>query len=155
MLGKALVWIGGLFGVALVGSAVAFGPALLSPPSAVELKAEPGCDLQRGPCSVSLPGGGTMTLSLGPRPIPVMSSVAVKVSFSDVQAREVAIDFKGVDMNMGYNHFVLTGGEDGHFSGTAVLPVCIRNRMLWDAWVLAATDDGRFTAPFRFETRHP
>ncbi len=152
MRGKILGWIGGL-GAIGVGVALAVTPMVLPPAEPIEVRAESGCDLQRGPCSAELPGGGRMTLVLTPRPVIPMRAVSVQATFDNVLAREVSVDFKGVDMNMGDNRFVLGPDGSGRFSGTASLSVCIRDRMEWDAWLLANTDQGLFTAPFRFETR--
>jgi hypothetical protein len=55
-------------------------------------------------------------------------------------------------MNMGYNRPKLEPADEGRFSGTGVLSVCVLDRMTWEATVLASTDRGIMAAPFRFET---
>jgi hypothetical protein len=54
-------------------------------------------------------------------------------------------------MDMGFNRASLTDAGDGRFTGTGLIPVCIRDRMLWEARVLATDGDAWISAPFRFE----
>ena len=55
-------------------------------------------------------------------------------------------------MNMGFNRSKLKTVAAGKFSGNIILPVCVRNRMEWEANVMLETDAGIIVAPFRFET---
>ncbi len=142
----ATVMAGALVAVAL------FGPSLLEPTPALQLPGNPACDMQQGPCSVSLPEGGRMIVEVQPRPIPVMRPIGVDVRFESVEAESVSVDFNGVDMNMGINHYRLEADGRGRFAGEGVLPVCIRDRMQWEALVSADTAQGRFAVPFRFES---
>jgi hypothetical protein len=65
------------------------------------------------------------------------------------------VDISGVDMNMGFNRATLTRTGPGEFSGPAMLPVCVRARMTWEAKVLLHTDAGLMAAPYRFDTYLP
>jgi hypothetical protein len=140
--------------VALAGvSAFAYlAQANLPPPPPINLAADPACDLRSGPCGLGLPGGGTIRLALGPSRLPVMEPLAITVEGEGVGIRAVTVSFEGVDMNMGVNRFVLGAEADGRFVGNGVLPLCVRNRMQWQAVVLAETERGPVSAPFRFET---
>jgi len=82
----------------------------------------------------------------------VLQPLTLRVEAPGLGADAVVVDFAGVDMNMGLNRFELKPTGDGVFSGTGLLPVCIRNRMLWQATVYAEADRGLIAAPFRFET---
>ncbi len=71
--------------------------------------------------------------------------------------QRVELDFAGFDMDMGYNRVVLhagsdPGGDTVSYSGSGMLPICVRDRMTWEARVLIYLPDGILAAPFRFET---
>ncbi|SCZ64598.1 hypothetical protein [Thiohalomonas denitrificans] len=155
--GPAGRWLGiGVLLAAGVGIALLvnhYAP-LLSPTAQVNVPLDPACDLTETACSSRVPGGGEVKLSLTPRPIPVMEEIRIEVQIEDIQAESVEVDFAGVDMNMGFNryHLTRTEGEGGGFRGIGVLPICIRDRMAWEATVMIQSDDGLIAAPFRFET---
>lgn len=141
--------------LAVVSAFAYVAQARLSPPAPITLAADPACDLRAGPCGLGLPGGGAIRLALAPRRLPVMEPLAITVVGEGVVLGDVSVSFEGVDMNMGVNRFVLGAEGDGRFVGSGVLPLCVRNRMQWQAVVLAETDRGPLTAPFRFETIAP
>lgn len=148
-----LMWaIAGVLVIAIAG-AVTY-KMKVSQSSQVISRAEldPGCDLHKDACKLTLPGGGEITLSIQPRPIPVVQQLAIEVETKSVDAKAITIDFSGVDMNMGVNRFTLKGKQAGSYMGSGILPVCVRSRMVWEAKVLVQTDEGILEAPFRFET---
>jgi hypothetical protein len=110
------------------------------------------CDLQQGPCSAVIQGVGAVTLTIAPRPIPLVEPLELKVETAVAGVREVDVDFSGVDMNMGYNRFRLKAADAGRHEGAGMLPVCVRNRMTWEAKVMLATDSVMYVVPFRFDT---
>jgi hypothetical protein len=88
--------------------------------------------------------------------------------------RRVEVDFAGFDMDMGYNRVALRpvgspidqeadqaadqiesqfGRQSGTYTGSGMLPICVRDRMTWEARVLIYLSDGILDAPFRFETK--
>jgi hypothetical protein len=125
--------------------------APLSPPDVVRLDRADGCDLRAGPCALSLRGGGRVSLSITPRDLPPMQPLALEVTVADSAAVAEWIDFVGVDMDMGFNRARLTPAGAGRFRGEGAIPVCVRERMLWEAQVLLNDDGRRFSAPFRFD----
>lgn len=129
-----------------------FSPLLL-PKSDVTATPDPGCDLHRQACGATLPDGGRIELAIGPRPIPTMQPLAVDVRFADSKIRSAAVDFAGVDMNMGYNRPQLAAAGPGRFAGSASLPVCVTGAMAWRATVLLETDRQRIAIPFRFDSK--
>jgi len=131
--------------------AVRFGP-LLVPAPRVLAQAEPGCDVRAGPCTARFADGGDVTLEVDPRGIPVMQPLVLQVTIQGIEVSAVAVDFTGVDMNMGYNRPSLAPVGSGSWQGAGMLPTCVRARMLWEAKVLLTTPRGLFAAPFRFET---
>lgn len=108
------------------------------------------CNPSAQDCTVPLPHGGQLRLSITPRPIRALQKLSIEVKMTGVKAERVEIDFDGADMSMGYNRPVLSGnGED--FSGQVILPVCITGTMTWTATVVATTGKEQIAAPFHFE----
>lgn len=124
----------------------------LDQPVAVTLPLDKSCDLQRGACSSSLPGGGRVTFSIEPRPIPVLRPIKLTVTLQDADAKKAEVDFTGVDMKMGYNRPQLQATGAGRFDGETTLPICTASSMAWRATVLVETDGKRVAAPFEFVT---
>jgi hypothetical protein len=93
-----------------------------------------------------------VTLAIEPQGIPVVVPLSIRVDLAGLQALGVELDFAGADMNMGYNRVALESMGDGRYQGKGMLPVCVRDRMTWEAKVLVQTSAGLMVAPFRFET---
>jgi hypothetical protein len=122
------------------------------PPPMVNGEVEPGCDLHRGPCAARFPDGGRLEVSVTPRPIPLVTPIAVEVRLTGLETETVEIDFHSPDMYMGYNRRPLAAQGDGRYTGRAVLPVCVRDRMRWQLQVTARSPQGVRGARFDFET---
>ncbi len=128
---------------------------LLMPKVDLTANPDPGCDLNHSACTAPLPDGGKITFSLTPRPIPVIAPLEMRAAIEGVSADKVAVDFSGVNMNMGFNRQTLAAADGaGQFSGQGTLPVCVTGRMLWQATVLIETGRTRIAVPFRFEAGH-
>ncbi|MCF6281719.1 MAG: hypothetical protein L3J28_05815 [Candidatus Polarisedimenticolaceae bacterium] len=128
---------------------------MINPQVVTTLPFDAGCDLQRGPCSTEMADGQRITLSIEPRPIPLVAPLQFQVKLDGVEAEKVFIDIQGLGMNMGINRPQLTAQSAGDFSGEGMLPVCIRNSMEWEVSVLLETGSGMVAVPFRFVTdRH-
>ncbi len=126
---------------------------LLLPVADVTATPESDCDLHAGPCAATLPDGRRISLSVTPRPIPVVKPLELEVSLTGpVASRRVEVDFAGVDMNMGLNRTVLKPAGEGRYAGQATLPVCITGGMAWKATVLVEEGRQKIAASFRFET---
>ena len=113
------------------------------------------CDIQQGPCQAMFPDGGRISLSIDPRPFQGLQPLQIQVTTEGLDAQEVAVDFRGLGMSMGYNRPRLKKEAEGQFSGAGMLSVCVLQRMTWEATVLAKSDRGVMAAPFRFETVRP
>jgi hypothetical protein len=149
------LWISLIF-VSLILLAVLAWKAwpLLNPPIHLRALPAPPCDIQQQACSVSFSDGSRLTLDIQPRPLKVLEMLQLHVTLNGVIADKVYIDFRGVDMNMGYNRPTLRALGQGHFQGSGVLPVCTRARMTWEANVLLNTTQGLYSAPFRFSVEN-
>jgi hypothetical protein len=122
------------------------------PSVAITLPLDKTCDLQRSACSAKLPDGGSVTLSIAPRPIPVLQPLRLEVTVQGTRATKVEVDFSGVDMKMGFNRPQLQAQDNGRFTGQATLPICSVSSMAWRATVLLETGGKRVAAPFEFVT---
>lgn len=144
-----------LIGVLLIVLVVVVGYKLspmLLPKADVTVQPEAGCDLQRQGCLAKLPGGGSVELEMGTRPIPLVKPFEVRVNAGNLQPGRVEIDFAGIEMNMGYNRLLLAPRGDGTYVAEATLPVCITGQMAWQATVLLESGHERIAIPYRFIT---
>jgi hypothetical protein len=153
--GRMLWILVGLLGLAVAGVALYRVWPLLYPEVVAEAPLDPRCDLRAGSCTGVLPGGGRVRFAIAPRDIPVVKPLRLTVETEGLEVRAVAVDFSGVDMNMGYNRATLQREAPGRFAAQAMLPVCVRARMTWEARVLLRTADGLLAVPFRFDTFQP
>ncbi|HIE55769.1 MAG TPA: hypothetical protein EYP90_11415, partial [Chromatiaceae bacterium] len=119
----------------LAGGGYWFFRDYFEPPEALILSPD-DCDLQKQSCRRSLPGGGELEFSITPRPIPLVSPLDLQVEVKGLEVRGVEVDFSGVTMNMGYNRPRLQKVSGTLFKGEGLLPVCIRQRMDWEARVI-------------------
>lgn len=119
-----------------------------------ELKLEPkvDCDLHRMACTDTKAGVGEVTLEISPRPIQVITPLELQVRTTMPGVKSVAVEFTGVDMDMGFNRFVLEKLSPQQYAGKAMLPVCVRSRMTWQAVVLLDTGERIVAAPYQFDT---
>ena len=147
---KILIDVVGLLLIALIVLVGYKLSPLLLPKADLTVAPDPTCSLQEGACSVSLPEGGVLRFSVGTRPIPLVKPFELRVEASG--ARNVSVDFAGVDMDMGYNRPALAERSPGVFTGEATLPVCVTGRMTWQATILLDTPAARLAVPFRFVT---
>ncbi len=145
--------------IGLVAMALCGGLAYLAssgwnrwfPQPVFEARMDEGCDLHRGPCTARFGDGGQVTLDIEPNTIQPMQPLILSLTFEDVDVENVAVDFKGAHMNMGDLPAEVTKVGDGHFAGSAVLPVCIRNKMTWSARISAVSPDVVHRATFEFD----
>ena len=148
-----LFWaIAGLLLVAAVVTLVLKAWPLIHPQAVEQAPLNPACDLRQGPCTVAFSGGGAVVLAIEPREVPPMRPLRFAVTLRDLDSDAVELDFAGVDMNMGYNRVSLRADGTGSYVGEGMLPVCVRERMRWEARVLIETPSGLMVAPFQFDT---
>ena len=125
---------------------------LLEPSVSASASLDESCDLRAGACVSVLPNGGKVSFSLSPKDIPILRPLKLQVKIEGVKASTVEVDFVGIGMEMGYNRSTLEADGQNQFTGKAILPVCVRSKMDWEAKVLLKTDTGIVMAPFRFYT---
>ncbi|MFK5893612.1 MAG: hypothetical protein QM504_10360 [Pseudomonadota bacterium] len=110
------------------------------------------CDINLQACSLSISNVGQVTFSITPTPIPLVSDLSLLVKTNLKGIKQVMVDFKGMDMEMGPNQIILKKNANGDFFGKGMLPVCIRYSMHWKASIYVETSDGLYVAPYVFET---
>ena len=125
---------------------------MLKPSVAASATLDISCDLRKGPCTSQLPGGGKVSFSIAPNTIPILRPLKIDVKVDGVDVSKAEVDFTGIGMDMGYNRPELKAVTKQQFMGKAILPVCVRSKMDWEAKVLLQTDRGLLMAPFRFFT---
>ncbi|WP_295880133.1 hypothetical protein [uncultured Thiohalocapsa sp.] len=154
---SALLWVAvALLLAAVIGVALHRAWPLLFPEISARAPLDMGCDLRTSACGVSFADGGSVQLDIRPRGMPTAEPLDVAVRLADLPPpARVELDFAGIDMDMGYNRVPLSPVPDasGVYTGTGMLPVCLVERMAWEARVLLHFEDRTLAAPFRFETR--
>ena len=148
----ALIAIGLFLGTVVTVLVVLRGGSLLAPDEPATVLALSDCDLQQRPCSVTLPRGGVAELALVGRPVKPMQDFTLRLATDGIEVKKVLVSFTGVGMNMGLNRFALRPAGD-EWMGQAILPICVRNRMEWEARLRLSTPQGVYEAPFRFATQ--
>lgn len=108
------------------------------------------CNPAAAPCSAALPDGGRLDFSIAPNPIRPLLPLNLVVMLNGAQADRVDIDFDGTQMSMGQNRVALSG-SDSHFSGQAMLPVCVTGSMEWSATIRLTRKNRTLAIPFHFE----
>lgn len=126
---------------------------ILSPERIATAALNSDCNLAKTDCKSVFPDGTTVSLSIEPRPIPVLKPLKLKSKINGIEASSVQVDIIGLGMNMGYIRPELSiTDSDGQFSGDSILPACILDKMEWEARVMIQSNDGLMVAPFRFVT---
>ncbi|WP_019595155.1 hypothetical protein [Thioalkalivibrio sp. ALM2T] len=121
---------------------------------------QPGeCDLNVAACTATHPAGGTLTLEIAPRPVPMLQPLALTLDL-DATARThlghpeaLELDLAGVEMYMGFQRPRLEHAGDGRYTGETTLPICTTEAMTWAATVMPAGDPDAARVQFRFVTR--
>ncbi len=119
-------------------------------PPVTRLATVTDCDLQRQDCDLSLPGGGSLRVRFNDRPVRAMDEFLVDMRAPGGRVRKLVA--RGVNMEMGYNEFLIEEVGESVYRAQVLLPICIRSRMVWDLHVYVEVGGRRFDAPFRFET---
>ena len=126
-------------------------------PPLTRLPEPAACALEAGPCTGALPGGGAVTVSLAPRPVPLLDPVTVTVTVAGSRLEPEELRVTGRSMEMGLQRARLeaaaSGADPGTYEGTFVLPVCSSRRMEWEALVVLAAPGRRVALPLPFQTR--
>ena len=138
----------------LIGLVVVVGykvSPLLSPKADLRLEPEPGCNLHRGTCSVTL-GSGKVEISISPQPVPLIKPIQIEVRTIGVDVHRIDADIAGIGMNMGYNRPQLLPVGEHTYRAETTLPVCITGMMNWELTLMVDTTTDYVLIPIRFTT---
>nr|CAA6830752.1 MAG: Unknown protein [uncultured Thiotrichaceae bacterium] len=130
-------------------------------PNSNFLTTQAGCDLSYSTCVAKDQHGHEVSISLSPRPVPILKDVAVEVSIQGMEAIRVAqISIEGLNMYMGVQIIPLTLTDTGNFSeqkltGVLKLPVCTSQKMDWKAALVVQTNTKEYRADYPFTTIAP
>lgn len=96
-----------------------------------------------------------MTLSVDADEIRSMRPLNFTLKLDGIDASEIMLDLKGIDMNMGINqsHFIPVTNKEGQWRTTTELAVCVTGTMRWRANVIARTPQGLVSSYFEFDAK--
>lgn len=117
-----------------LAAAIFGGYRLAAPQKAPTALPTADCDINQGPCRVTLADGRTGEFAITPRPVALMQplTLAWRDPALPPTAR-ISVEFDGTEMSMGFNRVNLQADAAGVFRGTAILPVCATGAMRWQA----------------------
>jgi hypothetical protein len=124
---------------------------VLFPKAEFSGKAAADCDLRKTPCVVDFGAGRFIRLAFEPRIPTPNQPLRAFVETGGLTPQTVAIEFSGIDMNMGLISQALLDTDGGSFTGDVTLPACVRGRMVWRASVTAESGNHIHRAAFEFE----
>lgn len=88
------------------------------------------CNLQKSDCEV-LFHKSVGKVSITPKPFYLNKKIKILITFSTALKRELDIDLKGLDMDMGYNRYKLTTTDNMKYLTSFFLPTCTKDYMPW------------------------
>jgi len=116
----------------------------------IEIVREHDCDLQQTSCFFSYEGK-QREIKILERPVLVNTKHTIQLTIPDTEVEEVWIDFKGVEIDMGYNRLKLKS-KGTIFEGKLYLPSCTLEVMTWKAMVILKNGDKMLGHVYKFKT---
>ncbi len=116
------------------------------------VKQNKNCDLQKEACSVILEDGSDVTLSINPRPIPLMKPIELTVKTKNINLDNLKLKVYATNMNMGLIEKSLTKRGKNTYKGEITLPTCIVGNMIWNVNIIANKPTKSIGATFEFQT---
>lgn len=115
-------------------------------------RTEAGCNLHERRCIAQVPGGGTVTLGVEPRPFELGRPWKLSLAIDGISADKAEIDFAGLTLQTSFNRVVLTSVAPGRFEGEGTIPTCTFEPSTWQATVLVKSGDRNLSIPFVFSS---
>ena len=115
-------------------------------------KQEKNCDLHKEACSVTLQDGSNITLSIEPKPIPLMKPIELTVKTKDINLDKLDLKVFATNMNMGLIEKSLKKVNKNRYEGKITLPTCIVGNMIWNVNIIANKPTKSLGATFEFQT---
>ena len=120
------------------------------PPISTGSVADPSCRIDATACEAVFSDGTAVSLSIEQSPPRPLEPLDFRAEVTGMVPGEVTVELAGITMNMGPNRIELKYAGTGVFEGQGMVPVCIRDRMEWQAIVRMETRVGVYEVPFRF-----
>jgi hypothetical protein len=125
------------------------------PPMSTGSLADPSCRIDATACKAVFSDGTLVSLSIEQSPPRPLEPLDFHARVTGMVPRKVTVELAGITMNMGPNRIALKSAGNGLFQGQGMVPVCIRDRMEWQAIVRMETRGGVYEVPFHFHvSRH-
>ncbi len=115
-------------------------------------KQDKSCDLHKEACSVTLKDGSIVTLSITPRPIPLMKPIKLLVTTKDINLDKLELKVFATNMNMGLIEKPIKKVKKDTYKAEITLPTCIVGNMIWDVNIIANKPSKSVGAVFEFQT---
>ncbi len=138
----------------LVGGIAYLFPRLSAPPQSepLVLQVSAACQLDLADCRAQDQAGHQLSISLFPRPVPLMQDVGVIVTPQGFPAiHAVEIEIEGVNMFMGQQQAALSA-SGANWTGSFALPICSKTLMQWQVSLRIKTATTDYQAVFPFST---
>lgn len=125
---------------------------VLPPDRPIQLNVKEECDVAMRDCQAA-DGDVALTVSLSPRPVPVLDAVSVTVNGHGFSGDTLQLRITGVEQDMGLIETTLRRGLDDRYHGHFYLSVCSRTLMTWRMVISTPGEAPGMSATFHFQTR--
>jgi len=116
------------------------------------VKQDKSCDLHKEACSIALKDGSRVTLSITPRPIPLMKPIKLHIVTKGIDLDKLDLKVFATNMNMGLIEKPIKKVKKDTYEAKITLPTCIVGGMIWDVNIIANEPSKSVGAVFEFQT---
>jgi len=143
-----------LIGLVVAGAWLTYSMTDQSRTAPTSLTVADECALDKQACTAQGVNGEQLSLSLAPKPVPVLEDVRVTLQQLQGlgQLRQAEVSVEGVNMFMGYQSTALQAKPGQQWQGIFVLPICSSSVMQWQLSLDLQTSSGHYQAIFPFQT---
>lgn len=128
-------------------------PTLLSTRSNPITQVQATCLLNKRDCSATV-AQGQVTLSLNPKPTPLMKDIQVQLTTKGLgMLNAVHLKIEGLNMYMGFQTADLKQVAEGEWHGSFSLPICSESQMHWQLTVDLKSAEQAYQTNFQFITQ--
>ena len=117
----------------------------------LELKTDEECELNSASCSTKLFTQSSISFAVEPHPINAVSPLTFTLETTHLTLNQAILYLSSLEMNLGRYRLKFTSRGENQYIATGHLPVCIRNKLQWQAEVWLETKyKGLIKVPYRF-----
>lgn len=110
---------------------------------------ESSCNLQINQCNLIF-SDSIGEISINPKPFYLNEKIEVIITFTTDLKRDLAIDLKGLDMDMGYNNYKFKTLDNITYKATFFLPTCTKDYMPWQMAIIKSDSNVAKVNLFKF-----